>query len=201
MNTAVRIFMAVFISFALAWLGIVFFPHLALRDLRAQVDEVTREQHPAPYSGEALLGRGTYISMGCTYCHTQQVRGGFWNADLERGWGLRRSHPRDYIYDEPQLLGTMRTGPDLANIGMRQPSREWHLRHIYNPQTTSPGSTMPPHRFLFETRKIVGQPASDALALDGEFAAEEGYEIVPTREAHNLVTYLLSLDQSYEIEE
>ena len=201
MNTAVRIFLAVFVTFASAWLGLVFFPHLQLRDLRAQVDEVTGEEHPAPYSGEALLGRASYMSLGCTYCHSQQVRGGFWNADLERGWGLRRSHPRDYIYDEPQLLGTMRTGPDLANIGARQPSRAWHLLHLYDPQITSPGSIMPPHRFLFTRRRIVGQPASDALALEGEFAPEEGHEIVPTREAHNLVTYLLGLNQMYEIED
>jgi cytochrome c oxidase cbb3-type subunit 2 len=200
-NTAVRIFLAVFFTFASAWLGLVLFPHLQLRDIRAQVDEVTGEQHPAPYSGEALLGRASYMSLGCTYCHSQQVRGGFWNADLERGWGMRRSHPRDYIYDEPQLLGTMRTGPDLANIGARQPSREWHLLHLYDPQVTSPGSIMPPHRFLFDKREIVGQPSSDALALEGGFAPEDGYEIVPTREAHNLVTYLLSLNQMYEIED
>jgi cytochrome c oxidase cbb3-type subunit 2 len=200
-NTAVRIFLAVFVTFASAWLGLVLFPHLQLRDLRAQVDEVTGEEHPAPYSGEALLGRASYMSLGCTYCHSQQVRGGFWNADLERGWGMRRSHPRDYIYDEPQLLGTMRTGPDLANIGARQPSREWHLLHLYDPQITSPGSIMPPHRFLFTRRRIVGQPASDALALKGGFAPEEGHEIVPTREAHNLVTYLLGLNQMYEIED
>ena len=60
---------------------------------------------------------------------------------------------------------------------------------------------MPPHRFLFTRRRIVGQPASDALALEGEFAPEEGHEIVPTREAHNLVTYLLGLNQMYEIED
>ena len=40
-----------------------------------------------------------------------------------------------------------------------------------------------------------------ALALEGEFAPEEGHEIVPTREAHNLVTYLLGLNQMYEIED
>ena len=198
MNTAVRIFLAVFFTFASAWIGLVLYPHLQMRDLRAQVDEVTGEQHPAPYSGEALLGRSTYMSMGCTYCHSQQVRGGFWNADLERGWGMRRSHPRDYIYDEPQLLGTMRTGPDLANIGVRQPSEEWHLKHLYDPELTSPGSLMPPHRFLFEKRRIEGEPSPEALEVPD---IEPGWEIVPKDSARALVAYLKSLDQSYEIEE
>jgi len=201
MNTGIRIFIVVFITFASSWLGLVFFPHLQLRGLTSQKDEVTGVLHPAPYSGEALRGRRVYIENGCTYCHTQQVRGGFYNADLERGWGMRRSHPKDYIYDEPQLLGTMRTGPDLANIGARQPSLEWHLKHLYDPQITSPGSIMPPHHFLFVKRKIVGQRSELALDLEAPWAPEEGWEIVPLPDALALVTYLRSLDHNYEIED
>ena len=125
------------------------------------------------------------------------MRGGFYNADLERGWGLRRSHPRDYIYDEPQLLGTMRTGPDLANIGVRQPSEEWPWKHLYDPQLTSPGSLIPPYRFLFERRRVQGEPSPDALDLPD---LEPGWEVVPSDDARALVAYLQSLDQSYEIE-
>ena len=50
-------------------------------------------------------------------------------------------------------MGTMRTGPDLSNIGVRNPSETWHYLHLYNPQITSEGSNMPPFRFLFETKK------------------------------------------------
>ena len=66
---------------------------------------------------------------------------------------------------------------------------------------TSPGSIMPPHPFLFETRRVIGAPAADALKLEGEWAVDEGWEIVPRPEARDLVTYLQRLDQSYEIED
>ena len=39
-------------------------------------------------------------------------------------WGDRRSAPRDYIFDRPALLGKMRMGPDLANIGKAAPAEE-----------------------------------------------------------------------------
>lgn len=199
MNTAGWIFLGVFLTFAFAWIGLVLAPNEQLKHLEPQTDEITGALNPSPYSGEALSGRRVYVANGCVYCHSQQVRGGDWNADLERGWGLRRSHPRDYIYDVPQLLGTMRTGPDLMNIGARQPSAAWHYLHLYDPQLTSPGSIMPPFRFLFETREIQGARSPDALEIEGEQAPPEGYEIVPTRDARNLVAYLIQLDHSYEI--
>lgn len=201
MNYATWVFVGVFLTFLSSWLGLVFFPDLQLKDLQAYVDETTREIHPSPISGLAQRGRDIYVAEGCTYCHSQQIRGGNYNADLQRGWGVRRSHPVDYIYDNPQLLGTMRTGPDLANIGLRQPSAEWHYLHLYAPEITSPDSIMPPYRYFFEKRKIVGEPSPEALPLEDEWAPEEGYEIVPTRDARALVAYLLSLDQSYEIPE
>ncbi len=152
----------------------------------------------------AQQGKEIYTSMGCLYCHSQQVRRKGFGADFERGWGDRQTVPRDYILQKRVLLGTSRTGPDLMSIGMRQPSAEWHYLHLYNPQFTSPGSIMPPFRFLFETRKVGDTPSPDALKIPDEFPDEQpppGYEIVPTERGRELVAYLLSLKLDYELPE
>src|SRR6185436_2114450 len=98
---------------------------------------------------------------------------------------------QDYIGDYPVQLGNLRIGPDLANIGLRQTNTFWHLAHLYNPKLTSPGSMMPPYRYLFETRQSrPGQPPSpDALPAE----TVPGHEVVPTPQAHALAAYLLSL--------
>ena len=72
----------------------------------------------------AERGRKVYMANGCIYCHSQQVRPDYGGADIIRKWGDRRSAPRDYIFDRPVLLGKMRMGPDLANIGKRAPAEE-----------------------------------------------------------------------------
>jgi cbb3-type cytochrome oxidase cytochrome c subunit len=113
--------------------------------------------------------------------------------DMERGWGQRGSVARDYLQDRSVLLGSVRLGPDLANIGVRQPDPAWHLRHLYAPGEVVKGSTMPPYRFLFEERRIQQAPARDALQLPEALAPGEGLEIVPTDDARALVAYLLSL--------
>ena len=113
--------------------------------------------------------------------------------DLARGWGKRRSVAEDYLFDNPVMLGSQRIGPDLANIGVRQPDPNWHLRHLYAPAAQVKGSTMPPSRFLFAKRKIQRQRSPDALALPPELAVDQGYEVVPTPEANALVAYLVSL--------
>jgi cytochrome c oxidase cbb3-type subunit II len=172
MNAGVMIFLGAFLTFVSAWLGLVFAPHQQLKDLQPQVVEETGAVNPRPYTGEELRGRQVYISMGCIYCHSQQVRGGRFNADLQRGWGPRRTAPHDYIHDVPALLGSMRTGPDLINAGARQPSRQWQLLHLYDPRFTSPGSLMPPFRFMFERRRIVGEPSPDALDLSSYVVME-----------------------------
>lgn len=200
MHRATWIFTGIFLTFASSWLGLVYFPHIQLKDLQSQQDTATGALHPAPFSTLEALGRDVYAQEGCHYCHSQQVRGGRFNADLNRGWGARRSHPRDYIYDNPQMLGTMRTGPDLANIGVRQPSAEWHHLHLYDPQITSPGSIMPPYPYLYKKQRIEGEPSPDALKLEGKWAVEADHEVVPTERARALVAYLKRLDQSYEIE-
>ena len=58
---------------------------------------------------------------------------------------------------------------------------------------------MPSFQFLFETRKIVGEPSPKAIQglLPASSQPPAGYEIVPTVRAERLVSYLLSLKDSY----
>jgi len=113
--------------------------------------------------------------------------------DLARGWGKRRSVAEDYLFDLTVMPGSQRVGPDLANVGTRQPDANWHLRHLYAPHDQVPGSTMPPYRFLFEKRKMGRRPSPEALAFSGDLAPGSGWEIVPKPAAKALVAYLTSL--------
>jgi cbb3-type cytochrome oxidase cytochrome c subunit len=113
--------------------------------------------------------------------------------DIARGWGKRRTVAEDFLFDDPALPGSMRIGPDLANVGVRQPDLNWHLRHLYAPQTEVKGSTMPRYKFLFEKRRIDRFRSPEALALAADVAPEAGFEILPTPEARALAAYLASL--------
>lgn len=118
-------------------------------------------------------------------------------ADIARGWGHRRSVAQDFVFDTPVQPGSLRAGPDLANVGARQPDAKWHLRHLYAPDVALAGSTMPPYRFLFEKRAAkAGLPtAADAISL-AQVSKEPNaaaYEVIPTDAARALAAYLVSL--------
>ncbi|MGB0371265.1 MAG: cbb3-type cytochrome c oxidase subunit II [Opitutales bacterium] len=167
---------------------------------------VGEPMYPQAPLGLAQRGKQIYIEQGCMYCHSQQVREKGFGADYERGWGERQSVARDYILQERVLLGTMRTGPDLLNVGDRgisQDGGKWHHLHLYSPQMVVEGSTMPPFAYLYEEQPINGAGSPDALAIDpaSEYAPQEGYEIVPTEDAEALVAYLLSLKFNYALPE
>lgn len=151
----------------------------------------------SPYTAQALRGRQSYIANGCIYCHSQQPRDPSVAPDMARGWG-RPSVPADYVYDRPHLLGTMRTGPDLFNIAVRQPSRDWHLGHLYQPRAYSPGSIMPAYPYLFERRRGAAIDGEVVVTLPPQYAPV-GERIVATQEALDLTAYLLSLDRSYPV--
>jgi cytochrome c oxidase cbb3-type subunit 2 len=205
MNYGPLLFLGILFTLASSWFGLVLLPQRQLGDLtpNASTNSVgVVSLYPQARNGEAQQGAELYRSLGCIYCHSQQVRPDGFGADIARGWGKRRTVSRDYLYDKPVMLGTSRTGPDLTNIGERQPSTEWHYAHLYNPQITSKGSIMPPHPFLFEKRKIgSGVASTNALKLSGEFAIEAGYEVVPKDSARQLVEYLRSLKTSVDLPE
>jgi len=193
MNYGPLIFLGVFLTVASSWCGLVLIPQLQFGRQEPVRIEETGELYPQARSGLAQQGREVYRANGCIYCHSQQVRPAGFGADEARNWGPRRTVARDYLFDKPVMLGTMRTGPDLSNIGLRQTSVAWHYSHLYNPQSTSKGSIMPPFPFLFEKRKIGARPSPEALKLPPELAPPSGYEVVPRSEGRMLVQYLLSL--------
>lgn len=158
-----------------------------------------RGQAPAaglqPYDRQQLAGRQQYVSQGCVYCHSQQPRAaGQTLADLAKGWG-RAPVAADFAYDRPHQLGTMRTGPDLLNVGARLPSRDWHLTHLYQPRAILGWSTMPAYPYLFE-RKKTAAPDDVVVKLPPEFQPA-GEVVVATQAALDLVAYLRSLDRTY----
>ncbi len=112
--------LGIFGTFAFSWVGLILIPNAQIGHLNPQSDEDGTDIYPMPQSGMVARGRQVYAANGCIYCHTQQVRADYISSDIERKWGVRRSAPRDYIFQRPVLLGKMRMGPDLANVGHRQ---------------------------------------------------------------------------------
>jgi cytochrome c oxidase cbb3-type subunit 2 len=199
MNRVVFLYVGVVFTVLASFAGLVTVPHLQMRSLTPVGDD-GGPLYPTEPTGVVAEGRGVYISLGCLYCHSQQVRPVGFGADIDRGWGSRRTVARDHIFDNPPLLGTMRTGPDLANIGVRQPSANWHLLHLYRPEITSPGSIMPPYPFLFERRALEVELPFDALQFPADFEVAGSY-VAPTARARALAAYLLSLDASHPVPE
>jgi cbb3-type cytochrome oxidase cytochrome c subunit len=116
------LFLGIFATFAFSWIGLALVPNFQIGQLDPQADEDGTDVYPVPQSGMAERGRKIYTANGCYYCHSQQVRPDSDSTDIDRKWGDRRSAPRDYIYGRPVLLGEMRIGPDLSNIGKRAPA-------------------------------------------------------------------------------
>src|SRR5437660_7512222 len=124
MKGFVPLVLGIFGTFAFSWVGLILIPNLQIGHLDPQMDEEGTDVYPAPKSGMADRGRKIYAANGCIYCHSQQVRADYAASDIDRKWGERRSAPRDYIFARPVLLGKMRMGPDLSNIGKRAPVEE-----------------------------------------------------------------------------
>ena len=80
-------------------------------------------------------------------------------------------------------------------------SAAWHHQHLYSPRSIILDSNMPAYRFLYEKRRIQGEPSADGLKLKSSDAPPHGWEIVPSYEANCLVAYLMSLDQSHPLKE
>lgn len=99
---------------------------------------------PRSYDGVALMGRTLYIREGCFSCHTQAVRDTFADTQLDR----QPSQAGHYLNEAPNLIGSIRLGPDLSCVADRQDDANWYVRHLRNPQSVREHSTMPSYQYL-----------------------------------------------------
>ncbi|MDR8389965.1 cytochrome c [Aliifodinibius sp. S!AR15-10] len=182
--------------------GVVFWGFIFLSLLIAVFPALWVQQQNEPLPASEPMtelqqkGLNVFISEGCVYCHTQQVR----PIEMDENWG-RPSAPGDYARigrqdlwrQTPAVLGSERTGPDLSSVGQRQPSAVWHYMHLYNPRSVVEESIMPSYPWLFS---IEENPSEDAtvISMPGRYGPEEG-QVVATERAEALVAYLQSLDQ------
>ncbi len=190
MNQPPLILFGLLVTFAFSWYGIAVKSYVDFGQSMTAIYQ--KSGYPLPRPGTAQQGLQVYRANGCAACHTMQVRGKGHGSDIDWGWGKRHSVAQDFLQDNPAMVGSVRIGPDLMNIGARQASEDWHLLHLYNPRLTVERSNMPRYPYLFEKRKRRGAPSSDALKLPAG-TAPTGYEIVPSAEARSLVAYLLNL--------
>lgn len=151
-----------------------------------------------PLTADQMAGKKVFISEGCVGCHSQQVR----NVDMDKMWGSRPGIAADYAgitrtslwQNTATLMGTERTGPDLTNIGQRQPSQDWHLLHLYNPRAVVPQSIMAPYPWLFAVKQQP-DPADVIVNVPADFRHGQPGKVVATEKALQLVAYLQSLKQ------
>ena len=90
-------------------------------------------------------GRDVYISEGCVYCHTQQVRANV--ADVGLGAVTTRA---DVTLTSPALLGRIRLGPDLGHAGRRPLTDDvdWLMTYLADPQAVRSWSSSPSYDYL-----------------------------------------------------
>jgi cytochrome c oxidase cbb3-type subunit II len=189
MESETRLLAGGMVMLGLATSALVVVPYLTVRDV---------EPSPGlkPYTSRELRGRQHYIANGCVYCHSQQPRAQSLGPDAQRGWG-RASVAGDYVHDSPHLLGSMRTGPDLLNIGARQPSVQWHLGHLFQPRAYVPGSVMPSYPYLFELKERLDGGDVEVQLPPG--TTPRGRKVVASADALELVAYLKSLDRTHPV--
>ena len=120
-------------------------------------------------TAEQSRGRTLFLSNGCNYCHTQYVR------DVDNAMGPV-SNGGDYVFDNPMILGSERTGPDLSYVG-RKRALQWEVDHLKSPRDFSPLSIMPSFSFLSDDER---RAISEYLFYLGDRAAAERMIIAPT---------------------
>jgi cytochrome c oxidase cbb3-type subunit 2 len=133
--------------------------HQLAEDYPDEFGRVYGAATPETFARALRTGRDTYVSEACWHCHSQFVRP-VSNEDLRFG---PVSQAAEYQNDMflPHLFGTRRIGPDLIREAGKR-SNDWHMAHLYSPQSVAPWSVMPAYTWFFDAHK---RPEERALAL------------------------------------
>jgi len=187
----------VLVALLFTWIGQVAVGYLQVGKLEPVLNEETSLTNPPAPSGLAQTGARVFASEGCLECHSLSVRGPAGSADLTRGWGPRRSVPRDYLFREPALIGFARLGPDLSDVGERIKEPNDLMMHLLKPKKLRSTSTCPPHPWLFELKLAGPKNENDSMPV----TAADWKQVVPSYKAKALVAYLQSLNLGYPLPE
>jgi len=188
-----KLFFAAFLLFAVLTLLVAIIPALNNQHNNAPLPNAKA------LSEAAAKGKAVFIANGCVACHTQQIR----NIDMDKMWGTRPSIAADYANihrtdiwrNTATLMGTERTGPDLTDVGNRQPSQDWNLVHLYNPRIVVKESIMPAYPWLF-IQKDNPSSADIVVSVPKSYLKGQNGTIIASEEALQLVAYLQSLKQT-----
>ena len=136
-------------------------------------------------------GFEVYVRENCAVCHSQQVR----PLSMDSVFG-RASQPLDYAdirpistwIMTPNVLGTARLGPDLANVGRLRSNDMWNYIHLYNPRIVVKESIMPSYSWLFDSTSELEE--EHTIVTIPESYKTSGEYIIPTQEGDDLIAYL-----------
>jgi len=174
------------------------------------------DRRQIPYTPLELAGRDIYVREGCYNCHSQMIR--TLVPDVLRYGDYSRLG--ESIYDHPFQWGSKRTGPDIARMGGKY-LNIWHLRHMEDPRSVSPGSNMPAYPGMFtadtdvailptklSVQRTLGVPYPEwtpeqitenvnaqANAISQDLRAAGAY-VAPEKEIVAMIAYLQSLGRS-----
>ena len=195
------------LSFGVPWLLLIVVPALRFEKLKPVAYDKEKDGLEGVYPGKGLSyrdGQIVYMKEGCVQCHTQMIRPSFvgWSDGWKKGWGseqgaaskaVRPNTQWDYMGEPVAPLGIERFGPDLANVGYRFTDRNALHVQLYAPKAVAQWSVMPSFRHLYIVKKVDGPGSSNALKLPTDFSPGPDMEVVPTKDADELVNYLMSL--------
>jgi cytochrome c oxidase cbb3-type subunit 2 len=140
------------------------------------------------YTAIELEGRDIYIREGCNNCHTQTVR----PLPFETSRYGAYSRLENSAIDRPHLWGSKRTGPDLANVGMKYPAA-WHYLHMKSPQAMYTQSNMPAYAWLADSKLDTRYTEKKMKALGYPYSSDDIKGLEGKTEMDAIVTYLVRL--------
>lgn len=146
-------------------------PEIPAAELEQRVRARSQSAWEAAYAQALRRGRDVYVAEACWHCHSQYVRP-VANEELRFGPVREPRHDNNAL-QRPVLWGTRRVGPDLTHEGGKR-SNDWHVAHLWDPESTSPDSIMPPFPWFFregwQIRRTINADAAERGGLPEEMS-------------------------------
>ncbi|MBE7438115.1 MAG: cbb3-type cytochrome c oxidase subunit II [Spirochaetales bacterium] len=123
----------------------------------------------SPPDPAVIQGQEIYVTEGCQYCHTQQLRPVALDhkrfSKLEEFGYFPQPVAAEYDYDSPSVAGSIRIGGDLSRSGLKSKSE---LEALLAGKASGPAAALHDYGYLFD------EEAGDGLFLSWKIKAMIG---------------------------